>query len=73
MLIPKLAKVSIFAVVALRMELVNQMVNGTFMGIEKFNGIQYGIIQIDKIYNSMPPLVGYTYPKLRVRPKVMNF
>ena len=68
--IPEGSKVAVYA---LNMELENQLVNGTFIGFQKYRGIQYGIIEIDEIYNSMPPFPGTIYPELKVRPKVTNF
>ena len=67
--IPVNAHVSVFGVVAANLELVNQMVNGRFTGFEKSRGI----IEIDEIYNSMPPLAGVIYPKLQVKPKILDF
>jgi hypothetical protein len=67
------AHVSTFAVIADEIELINLVVQGTFSGTQKFGNIKCGIIEIDEIYNSMPPLPGVIYPKLKTRPKVMNF
>jgi hypothetical protein len=67
--IPVNAHVSVFGVVAANLELVNQMVNGRFTGFVKSRGI----IEIDEIYNSMPPLAGVIYPKLQVKPKIIDF
>ena len=35
--------------------------------------IEYGLIDIEEIYNSSPPITGIIYPKIAVRPKVTNF
>jgi hypothetical protein len=67
------SKVATFAVVAAGLELTNQMVNGTFTGYKKIRGITYGMIEIDKIYNSMLPLSGYIYPEIQKLEKVRNF
>ena len=64
------SKVGVFAC---NMDYENQLVKGTFTGFQKFRNFTCGVIDIDMIYNSMPPLSGYTYPELRVRPKVTNF
>lgn len=71
--IPVGAHVSIFGVVSDNLELTNQMINGRLTDIKKLRGIKNGIIEIDEIYNSMPPLAGVIYPKLETRPKVTDF
>lgn len=71
--IPKNAKVAAYVVVSENLELTNMMVNGTFTGFDKFRGFKYGIIEIDEIYNSMPPLHGVIYPEIQSRPKVKDF
>ena len=67
------AHVSTFAVIADEIELINLVIQGTFSGSKKFGGVKCGIIEIDEVYNSMPPLAGVIYPKLKTRPKVTNF
>ena len=67
------AHVSTFAVIADEIELINLVIQGTFSGTQKFGGVNCGIIEIDEVYNSMPPLSGVIYPKLKTRPKVANF
>ncbi|MFW9993714.1 MAG: hypothetical protein ACFFD4_16830 [Candidatus Odinarchaeota archaeon] len=71
--ISKGARVAVFVVVSENLELTSIMINGTFTGFERFRGLRYGIIEIDEIYNSMPPLNGVIYPKIETRPKVMEF
>ena len=71
--IPVNTHVSVYGIVAANLELINQMVNGRFTGFRKFRGIKFGIIEIDEIYNSMPPLSGVIYPKLDVKPKILDF
>ena len=47
------------AVMAISLKMESVLVKGTFSGFK--NGIGY--IDIDRVYNSMPPICGYTYPK----------
>ena len=68
--IPKESHVAAFA---MNFETMSNLVNGTFMGFQKFRGIKYGTIEIDEVYNTMPPLPGVIYPQLQMRPKVMVF
>ncbi|MHA1167782.1 MAG: hypothetical protein ACTSRU_08175 [Candidatus Hodarchaeales archaeon] len=71
--IPRSSKVSVYVVVSENLELTNMLVKGTFTGFSKFRRFKYGVIEIDEIYNSMPPLPGVIYPEIQVRPKVTDF
>ena len=44
---------------AISMEMESALVKGTFSGFK--NGIGY--VDVDRVYNSMPPISGYSYPK----------
>jgi len=68
--IPENSKV---AVLGMNMDLANQLVKGTFIGYSKYRAVKLGIIEIEEIYNSCPPIPGVYYPKLEVRPKVTDF
>jgi len=61
------------AVFAMDFETVSTHINGIFKGFKKFRGIKYGIIEIDEVYNTMPPLAGIIYPKIQTRPKITVF
>ncbi len=61
------------AVLGMTLDLASQLVNGTYKGVEKFRGIKMGVIEIEEIYNSAPPLAGVYYPELYVRKKVTDF
>ena len=52
---------------------LDQVIKGKFTGFQKARGITFGIIEVEEVYNSMPPLAGNVYPKLEVRPKVTDF
>lgn len=47
------------AVEAISTDMESALVKGTFSGFK--NGLGY--VDIDKVYNSMPPICGYSYPK----------
>jgi hypothetical protein len=53
--IPENSKV---AVLGMNMDLANQLVNGTFIGYNKYRGVKLGVIEIEEIYNGSPPLPG---------------
>lgn len=61
------------AVLAMNMDLASQHVNGTFKGYEKFRGVKLGVIEIEEVYNSAPPMPGVIYPDLYHREKVTEF
>jgi len=61
------------AVLGMTMDLANQLVNGTFTGFHKSRGTRLGVIEIEEIYNSCPPLSGKIYPEIAVRPKITDF
>ncbi|MBY8988453.1 MAG: hypothetical protein KGD61_08360, partial [Candidatus Lokiarchaeota archaeon] len=58
--IPLMSKVAVFG---MNFDFANQIVKGTFSGFHKFRGIKFGVINIEEIYNSCPPVVGKIYPK----------
>ncbi|MFW9921688.1 MAG: hypothetical protein ACFFDW_00165 [Candidatus Thorarchaeota archaeon] len=64
--IPQDAKVAVFV---MDFELETLLVKGTFKGIVN----NRGVIDIEQVYNSMPPKAGYLYPELDVKQKVTNF
>lgn len=70
--IPENTKVAVFC---MNFDYANQVVKGTYKGIERHRLIKFGIIEIEEIYNSCPPVTGVIYPEERKysRPKVTEF
>ncbi|WP_457559092.1 hypothetical protein [Candidatus Harpocratesius sp.] len=64
--IPAGAKVSMFA---MDFETVTQMIKGTYLGVQK----KMGIVDIEVVYNSMPPKVGEIYPNKAKMGKITEF
>ena len=60
------------AVFGLTMAMEDVLVRGTFMGFRCYRGITLGCLDIDWVYNSMPPKPGQIYPEEEIRP-VVNF
>ncbi len=48
------------------------LTRGTFRGYRRFLGIKLGLIDLNWVYNSMPPNAGQIYPEVRLEP-VVNF
>ncbi|MCP4760393.1 MAG: hypothetical protein GY870_01345 [archaeon] len=61
------------AIILNNFEAVSHHINGTLTGFKKYRGYSFGIIEIDEIYNCMPPVPGIIYPKIQTLPKVTDF
>lgn len=60
------------AVHCLSLTMEDVLVRGTFTGYRRHRGVRLGIVDIDWVYNSMPPKQGQIYPPLPVK-EVVNF
>jgi hypothetical protein len=60
------------AVFGLTLQMEDVLVRGVFAGFGKYRGITLGCMDIDWVYNSMPPVHGQIYPELEMQP-VVNF
>lgn len=56
------------AILALNLEMESVLIRGTFSGIDSRRGKLAGTLDIDWVYNSMPPLPGQIYPELELEP-----
>ena len=63
--IPPSTRVAVFGM-SLTMEDV--LVRGCFQGLRRFGGIRCGMIEVDWVYNPMPPKPMQIYPPLEVTP-----
>jgi hypothetical protein len=68
--IPVDSKVAVFG---MNFDFYNQVVKGTFTGFKKFRGIKFGVIEIEEIYSSTPPVAKVIYPRVESVPKVTDF
>jgi len=68
--IPLNSKVAVFG---MNFDFANQVVKGTFTGFKKFRGVNFGVIEIEEIYNGSPLIVGKIYPKIETLEKVTKF
>ncbi len=68
--IPTGAKVALFCA-SMKMELV--LIQGKFDGIKKRGGIQSGMIEIERVYNPMPPQPAVIYPRRTAFEAVTEF
>jgi hypothetical protein len=65
-------KGSVVAVFGLTMDMEDVLVRGVFTGFEKHRGITLGCVDIDWVYNSMPPKPGQIYPEQEFK-AVVNY
>ena len=63
------AKVAVFA---LSMQMEDVLVRGTFLGYDRARLQRLGVIELEWVYNSMPPTLGQIYPPVELKP-VVNF
>ena len=61
------------ATIAANFDMASQIVKGTYIGIQNVEELEYGLIDIEEIYNSSPPITGKIYPEIETRPKVTKF
>ena len=55
------------AVFALNLQMESVLVRGRFSGYRRYLGLKAGTIDIDWVYNSMPPMQGQIYPVRKIR------
>jgi len=67
--IPAKAAVSVFGIT---MGMEDVMVRGRFAGFSRARLFKMGVVDIDWVYNSMPPCHGQIYPEIPLQP-VVNF
>jgi hypothetical protein len=60
------------AVFGITMAMEDVLVRGTFLGFKKYRFMKTGIIDIEWVYNSMPPAHGQIYPEVELKP-VLDF
>ncbi len=60
------------AVFGLTMQMENVLVRGLFAGFSRYRGITLGCVELNWVYNSMPPVPCQVYPEEELRP-VMNY
>ena len=63
--IPSSATLAVFA---LNLQMESVLVRGRFSGYRRYAGLRAGAIDLDWVYNSMPPMQGQIYPAPAVPP-----
>ena len=65
--IPKETTVAVFG---LTMKMEDVLIRGTFRGFGRVMGLNLGTIDIEWVYNSMPPAHGQIYPEVALKPVI---
>ena len=60
------------AVFGLSFSMEDVLLRGNYTGIQRVGGIQCGVVEIDWVYNSMPPVPQQVYPPVAVN-KIVEF
>jgi hypothetical protein len=63
--IPENTAVAVFGI---SLDLEDVLMRGTFRGIERLGGFRCGVVGIDWVYNSMPPVPQQIYPREDLEP-----
>ena len=63
--IPAGADLAVFSM-ALTMEDV--LLRGKYQGLRRVGGVKIGMVEVDWVYNPMPPVPGQVYPPIGIRP-----
>ena len=67
--IPKGVKAAVFG---MTLDMEDVLLKGIYEGTVRSKGIKTGIFDIEKVYNSMPPVAGYIYPRQELK-RVIDF
>ncbi|MBB6482423.1 pyridoxamine 5'-phosphate oxidase family protein [Spirochaeta isovalerica] len=65
-------KGSVVVVYSLSLQMESVLLRGSFSGLRRVAGMKVGIIEIDWVYNSMPPVPGQIYPEIPLEAVVVN-
>jgi hypothetical protein len=58
------------AVFSMALTMEDVLLRGTYLGLRRLGGIRAGVVQVDWVYNPMPPVPGQVYPPLELKPVV---
>jgi hypothetical protein len=59
---------SSLAVFGMALTMEDVLLRGTFQGLRRVGGVRCGVLEVDWVYNSMPPVTGQIYPPLPITP-----
>jgi hypothetical protein len=56
------------AVFGMALTMEDVLLRGTYQGIRRVGGVRAGVVAVDWVYNSMPPVPGQIYPPVEINP-----
>jgi hypothetical protein len=59
---------STVAMFGLSLAMEDVLLRGQYLGVRRVGGIKSGVVQIQWVYNSMPPTPGQIYPEVELKP-----
>jgi len=68
----QIRKGSIVAVFGLNMQMESVLIRGIYDGFNSLSMIEMGLIDVNWVYNSMPPIPGQVYPEIEIK-KIISF
>ena len=54
------------AVFSMALTMEDVLLRGTYQGMRRVGGVQAGVVQVDWVYNPMPPVPGQIWPPLEL-------
>lgn len=58
------------AVFSMALTMEDVLLRGTYQGIRRVGGINAGVVDVDWVYNPMPPTAGQIYPPVEINPVI---
>ena len=58
------------AVFSMALTMEDVLLRGTYLGIRRLGGVRVGLVQVDWVYNPMPPVTGQIYTPVQLKPVV---
>jgi hypothetical protein len=58
------------AVFSMALTMEDVLLRGNYLGIRRLSGVRVGLVQVDWVYNPMPPVPGQIYPPVQLKPVV---
>lgn len=56
------------AIFGMNLDMEDVLTKGKFKGFTRSRGVRIGVFDIERVYNSMPPVAGYIYPEHKLEP-----
>jgi hypothetical protein len=54
------------AVFSMALSMEDVLLRGTYLGMRRVGGVKAGVVEVDWVYNPMPPVAGQVYPAVEL-------